>query len=256
MGSIFIGTSGWHYVHWSDSFYVGVSRQQWLQLCAEQFTGIEVNASFYRLLDQKTLKHWADVTPDNFRFAIKANRYLTHNKKLNDPLPAVRKERNRAQALGNKLTAVLWQLPGNFKKNTARLQSFLDALSHWSEARHAIEFRHASWFDNEVADCLKHRRVAACQSDAADWPLWDVVTTDLVYIRLHGHTRTYASRYSGKTLDSWAKKIRAWSTTNHEVHVYFDNDAEGAAPRDALRLMSRLGLVGARAKSEKRKRDT
>lgn len=253
MGSTFVGTSGWNYDHWRDSFYVGVSRQQWLQSCAEQFTGIEVNATFYRLQDQKTFRHWAKVTPDGFRFAIKANRYLTHNKKLNDAPPAVRKERSRARALGNKLTAVLWQLPGNFKKNTARLQNFLEALSHWPEARHAIEFRHASWFDDEVADYLQRHRIAACQSDAADWPFWDIVTTDLVYIRLHGHTRTYASRYSGKALDSWAEKVRTWSTTGHEVHVYFDNDEKGAAPRDALRLMRRLGLAGARSTSETKK---
>lgn len=255
MGSIFIGTSGWNYDHWKDGFYAGVSRQQWLQLCAEQFTGIEVNATFYRLQEQKTFKHWADVTPDDFRFAIKANRYLTHNKKLNDPLPPIRKERDRARALGHKLSAVVWQLPGNFKKNTPRLENFLDALSHWCEARHAVEFRHASWFDNEVADCLQSHRIAACQSDAADWPLWDVVTTDLVYVRLHGHTRTYASRYSGRALDSWAKKVRAWAASGHEVHVYFDNDAEGAAPRDALRLMSRLGLA-ATSKTDRRTRGT
>lgn len=253
MGSIFVGTSGWNYEHWRESFYRGVNRRQWLQSCAEQFTGIEINATFYRLQHQKTFTHWAKVTPDSFRFAIKANRYLTHNKRLKDPLPAVHKERNRARGLGCKLAAVLWQLPGNFTKHNERLQEFLEALREWRDVRHAVEFRHPSWFDNEVAECLRRHRAAACQSDAADWPIWDIVTTDFVYVRLHGHTRTYASRYSGQALDSWAEKVRAWSMTGRDVHVYFDNDAQGAAPRDTLRLMRRLGLSGAGSRSETKK---
>ena len=100
-----------------------------------------------------------------------------------------------------------------------------------------IEFRHPSWFDDEVASCLNNYRIANCISDAADWPMWGLVATDLVYIRLHGHTRTYASTYRTASLKQWATKIRKWLESGKDVHVYFDNDAEGAAPRDAKRLL-------------------
>lgn len=233
-----IGTSGWNYAGWRESFYRGRPAKEWLRFCAGKFTAIEVNATFYRLQSRDTFRRWRDETPPEFRFAIKANRYLTHNKKLSDPLPAVRIERERAAALGAKLAAVLWQLPRNFRCNLERLERFVHALNSWRRVRHAIEFRHASWFDEAVAACLRDHRVAVCQSDAADWPLWNAVTTDFVYVRLHGHKATYASRYSGAELSAWAAKLRRWLQEGRDVHVYFDNDAFGHAPRDALRLLA------------------
>jgi uncharacterized protein YecE (DUF72 family) len=240
---LYIGTSGWNYDHWRNDFYRGVRRKEWLAHCADRFSGIEINSTFYRLQTVDTFARWRDETPANFRFAIKGNRFLTHNKKLNDPRPAIALERERAQGLGNKLAAVLWQLPGNFHSHLDRLEQFAQALDSWSNVRHAIEFRHASWFSDEVADCLGRHRIAACQSDAADWPMWDAVTTDMVYVRLHGHSRTYASSYSRATLQRWAARIGEWRAQGRTVHVYFDNDAEGAAPGDALRLMEYAGLT-------------
>lgn len=239
-----IGTSGWNYDGWRDSFYAGAPRKDWLRFCAGRFSGVEVNATFYRLQSRATFERWDAETPPDFRFAIKANRYLTHNKKLSDPRAPIALERSRAAGLGPKLAAVVWQLPPNFHKNLARLDGFVRALRGWRAVRHAIEFRHASWFDDEVADCLRSHRVAVCQSDAADWPLWDAVTTDLVYVRLHGHTATYASAYPERELRGWAGRVRRWLGEGRDVHVYFDNDAFGHAPRDALRL---IGMVGARA---------
>jgi uncharacterized protein YecE (DUF72 family) len=233
----YIGTSGWNYRSWKDSFYAGVRQKDWLRFCAERFTGIEVNATFYRLQEKSTFERWRDETPDGFRFAIKGNRFLTHNKKLADPVRSIQVERERARGLGNKLAAVVWQMPRFLKKNMGRLNDFATALRRWPEARHALEFRHTSWFDEEVADCLRHHRLAVCLSDAADWPIWEAVTTDLVYVRLHGHTRTYASAYSTAALKRWARRARGWLKERRDVHVYFDNDAEGAAPRDALRLI-------------------
>ena len=119
----------------------------------------------------------------------------------------------------------------------------LDPLGRGPKPRHAIEFRDPSWFDDEVATALARHRVANCLSDAADWPLWDAVTTDLVYVRPHGHSDTYASRYSRKSLQRWARRIEAWRREKRQVHVYFDNDAYGEAPRNAQRL---IALVGAR----------
>ncbi len=235
---LYIGTSGWSYPVWKDGFYTGIHRENWLHFCASQFTAIEINASFYKLQTQDTLTHWYEQTPAKFRFSLKANRYLTHTKRLIDPDEPIQREREHAHALGNKLAVVLWQLPGNFKQNMDRLETFGRALKQWPEIRHCIEFRHNSWFNRETAACLQQHNIANCQSDAADWKLWDAVTTNLVYLRLHGHTRTYASSYSQVNLNKWAGKIIAWQRGGCDVHIYFDNDAEGAAPNNALQLLN------------------
>jgi uncharacterized protein YecE (DUF72 family) len=199
--AVYTGTSGWAYDGWKDSFYRGVPRRDWLAHCAGHFSAVEINASFYRLQNADTFARWREQTPPDFRFALKANRYLTHARKLREPAPAIALERERAAALQDKLAAVLWQLPATYHRDVPRLSAFVAALAGgWPTVRHAVEFRHSSWFDDEVADCLSAYRVGVCQSDAADWPLWDAVTTDLVYVRLHGHTRTYASAYSGSSL--------------------------------------------------------
>lgn len=236
-GKAYIGTSGWNYEGWRELFYEGRPARVWLRYCASRFDAIEVDATFYRLQSVATFRRWREETPAGFRFAIKANRYLTHNKKLADPLPAIRLERERASGLGGKLAAVLWQLPHNFHCNVERLDGFARALRRWRRVRHAIEFRHASWFDEDVAACLRRDGIAVCQSDAADWPMWDAVTTDFVYVRLHGHELTYASSYADAALRSWAVKARRWMSEGRDVHVYFDNDAYGCAPRNALRLI-------------------
>lgn len=243
-GRACIGTSGWNYSGWRSLFYGERPKTEWLRYCAEMFTAIEVNATFYRLQQIATFRRWRDETPADFRFAIKANRYLTHNKKLFDPLPTIRIERERASGLGRKLAAVLWQLPHNLHRNSERLEDFAGALRYWRSTRHAIELRHSSWFNEEVADCLRRHRIAICQSDAADWPLWDAVTTDLVYVRLHGHEVTYVSNYSEGALRAWAHRVLGWMSEGRDVHVYFDNEACGHAPRNALRLIELIGREG------------
>ncbi|MCB1745422.1 MAG: DUF72 domain-containing protein [Gammaproteobacteria bacterium] len=231
-----IGTSGWSYPDWQADFYAGVKRADWLAWYASHFDAVEINASFYRLQRPDTLRHWYAQTPPAFRFALKANRYLTHRKRLLDPTDPVRIEREHALALADKLAVVLWQLPASLRRCTSRLDDLLDALGTWPEVRHAVEFRHPSWFDAAVLRELRLANVATCISDAADWPMWQAVSCDLVYVRLHGHTRTYASAYHPSALRRWAEWIRDWRTEGREVHVYFDNDAGGAAVRDARRL--------------------
>ena len=127
-GRAYIGTSGWGYDGWAEAFYGGLPKQDWLRFCAEKFSAIEVNATFYRLQSRETFRRWGHETPREFRFAIKANRYLTHNKKLNDPLPTIRIE--RASALGAKLAAVVWQLPHNLHRNLERLTGFAQASNY------------------------------------------------------------------------------------------------------------------------------
>jgi uncharacterized protein YecE (DUF72 family) len=132
----------------------------------------------------------------------------------------------------------LWQLPATLHKDLTRLNQFLHAVQQWPEVRHIVEFRHRSWFDDETADCLAVAGIANCLSDANDWPLWERVTTDLVYIRLHGHTQTYASPYNSAELAQWAEHIAYWLQEQKQVHVYFDNDALCSAPSNALELKS------------------
>jgi uncharacterized protein YecE (DUF72 family) len=236
----YIGTSGWNHKSWRNGFYRDTPQKQWLRFCAERFTSIEVNGTFYRLQEESTFKKWRDQTPEAFSFAIKGHRYVTHNKKLPDVEEPVIRCRESASPLGKRLTAVVWQLPAFLKKDMERLEKFVQTLRHWKSTRHAIEFRHKSWFDDQIAECLKRHAVAVCMSDAPDWPMWEEVTTDVVYIRLHGHTRKYASSYSKPALEKWATRIWRWLKENRAVHVYFDNDAEGAAPRNALTLLKML----------------
>jgi uncharacterized protein YecE (DUF72 family) len=240
-GRVHVGTSGWTYPEWQTLFYAKVPRRSWLRHYATRFGAVEVNATFYHLLKASTFERWRDETPDEFRFAIKGNRFLTHRKRLADPAVSIAKDRERASALGGKLAVVLWQTPRSLPRDIDSLKVFVDALSSWPEARHAVELRHERWFTDDVAACLSAARIAACQSDAADWPLWDAVTTDLVYVRLHGHERTYWSEYAAQQLSSWARRVRLWRAEGRDVHVYFDNTADGTALRDAERLLSMLG---------------
>ena len=295
-GRAFIGTRGWNYPGWRGVFYGDCPQRQWLSFLVKRFNAVEVNATFYRLQRRGTFARWAAQTPPPFRFAIKAYRYLTYVRRLDDPLPAIRLERDRAAGLGDKLAAVLWQLLANAHRDLGRLERFAHALRHgrrvphaiefrhpsWFDDEvaacprmrslcanthrdlgrlkrivralrhgrrvpHAIEFRHPSWFDDEVAACLRAHEVAVCQSDAADWPLWDIVTARLVYVRLHGRPLTYASGYSPAQLRRWAERVRGWLTEGRQVHVYFDNDALGRAPLDALRLRALLARPAAAA---------
>jgi len=236
----YIGTSGWNYPDWQDNFYSGILRKERLKFYAERLPAVEINGTFYRLQNPRTFQKWADETPASFRFTIKANRYLTHHKKLIDPAPSVLIEKNHAEALREKLAVVLWQLPGLVKKDLGKLQRFIAALLQWQNVRHTVEFRHGSWFDDETARYLAEAGIAVCLSDAHDWPMWDRVTTDLVYIRLHGHTQTYVSSYSEPELAQWADRIEQWLRQDKQVHVYFDNTAQSAAPHNALDLLKLL----------------
>jgi len=241
-GNVFVGPSGWSYKSWAQTTNVGLPARDRLPVMARLFNAIEVNGSFYRQIRRETYALWRDQTPDEFRFTAKGHRYLTHYKRLGGVDDSIARMREQIGGLGDKLAAVLWQLPSAFTVDLARLDDFLRALRGWPEARHAIELRHRSWFCDEVRDRLSAARVAACISDAPDFPMWDVTTTDLVYVRLHGHTRKYASSYSAASLRRWRERILGWAAEGRDVHVYFDNDAEGAAVRNGIELGRLLGL--------------
>ncbi len=240
-GDIHIGISGWSYDEWKNDFYKNVPRSTWLEHYARHFSALEINATFYRLQSEGTLASWASRTPDEFIFCAKGHRYVTHTKRLAQADETIPRTRDNHAPLGKKLKVVLWQLPTTFKKDLARLESFLRVLDQeWSSVRHSIELRHVSWMDEEVAELLENYDIAACQSDAPDFRLWDVITTDFAYVRLHGHTRKYASSYSPRSLDHWTDKIEGWQNEGRDAYVFFDNTAEGAAPYDALKLKERL----------------
>jgi uncharacterized protein YecE (DUF72 family) len=238
----YIGTSGWSYDSWREHLYQGIPKKRWLAHASRRFTALEVNGSFYSQIQPTTYTRWAEETPEDFRFAVKGHRFITHYKRLRDASESVERVLAQASGLGDKLAAVVWQLPARFTCDLARLDDFLGVLAGFTHVRHALELRHKSWFTDEVATRLARARVASCISDAPDFPLWMAVTTDLAYVRLHGHTRKYASSYSRRSLHAWAARVRTWIDEGRDVHVYFDNDAEGAAVHNALDLMAILGV--------------
>jgi len=235
-GRVRVGLSGWTYPAWKATFYAGIKRKDWLAHASRRFDTLEVNATFYREQKPATLARWHAETPDGFVFAIKGHRYITHTLRLGDAGQAVIRQRENTAALGDKLGAVLWQLPPGLKADAARLAGFLALLAAWPEARHAIEFRHESWFTDATQRLLEDAGVANCISDAARWPCWEAVTGSLVYLRLHGRPETYVSAYGRSGLKPWQARIARWRAEGRDVLCYFDNDAEGAAFEDAAML--------------------
>ncbi len=237
---LFIGTSGWSYPEWAEDFYAGVPRKDWLRHYAGRFNALEIDASFYHQVKRSTYAGWREQTPPEFRFTVKAHRFLTHVRRLDFDAPSLALQRDSAAGLGEKLALVLWQLPAGLHSDLPRLAAFAEKLAAWPGPRHALEFRDASWFTGAVAALLAQHGLALCQSDAPDWPLWQAVTTDRVLVRLHGHTELYRSAYAEAELCAWAKQLRRWHEEGREVHVFFDNTASGHAPRDAMRLAALL----------------
>ena len=244
MARAWIGTSGWVYPGWREHLYADTPVRRWLEVASRTFDALEINGSFYTQIKPATYERWRAETPDGFRFALKGHRFVTHYKRLRDCADSVIRLRDQAAGLGDKLAAVVWQLPANFQADLARLEDFSRALESWTGVAHALELRHRSWFTAEVAAMLRQAGIGVCLSDAPDFPLWNEVTSKLVYVRLHGHTRKYASSYSRASLEKWAAEIETWIAGGRDVHVYFDNDAEGHAVRNALTL--RAILDGAR----------
>ncbi|MBI4195183.1 MAG: DUF72 domain-containing protein [Betaproteobacteria bacterium] len=232
-----IGTSGWSYDEWRDRFYAGVPHSRWLEHYARSFNAVEINATFYGSIKPGILEGWAARTPREFRFALKASRFLTHIERLDVTAKSLARLREQADALGGKLAAVLWQLPKDLRCDPALLERFARRLDRWQKTRHAVEFRDESWFTDEVARCLAAHGIAAVQSHAADWPMWNAVTTDLVYVRLHGGVRTYRSPYSRAALKRWSERILQWRAEGRAVQLYFDNTASGNAVHNATLLV-------------------
>ena len=270
MSQAFVGVSGWRYPRWRGDLYPkGLRHKDELAYAADRMTSVEINGSFYALQRPSSYAAWRDATPEDFVFAVKGGRYITHLKRLHDvETPVANFFASGVLALGVKLGPVLWQLPARMPLSPDRLERFLALLprSHADAAklavqhddklaedrvatealvdapiRHALEPRHESFDTPEARALLAEHDICTVVADSAGtWPQMDDATSDFRYVRLHGETELYASGYTDDSLDRWAAQVRRWLDDGHDTYVYFDNDAKGHAPHDAVRLLDRL----------------
>jgi uncharacterized protein YecE (DUF72 family) len=234
-----IGCSGWEYRHWRGDFYPrDVLQSHWLEYYAQHFDTVELNGTFYRLPDVATFEAWRGRVPPEFRFAVKASRYLTHNRRLQEPSEPLNRLWTRALHLRGRLGPMLYQLPPRWRLDIDRLNTFLEALP--PRRRQAIEFRDPSWHDSSVYPLLRRHRVALCLHDMPQAKSPAEPIGPFVYVRFHGRAGTYGGRYADGALDRWAHRLAEWKAGGLSAWVYFNNDVGGDAPRDAVRLRERL----------------
>ena len=231
-----IGCSGWNYASWKQPVYGGAPSSRWLRLYAALFDTVEVNSTFYRLPTEKAVRGWAEATPETFTFAVKASRYLTHVKRLRDLPDGIERMVERLQPLveSRKLGPVLWQLPATFHRDDDRLAAALEVLPR---GRHCFEFRHASWFSDDVYALLERHGAALVVGDHPERPFqpWRL-TADWTFIRFHYGHRGRNGNYSESEIRTWSERIRGAGV---ETWAYFNNDWNAYAVANAL-LLQRL----------------
>jgi uncharacterized protein YecE (DUF72 family) len=260
-----VGISGWRYPPWRGVFYPnGLRQADELAFASRAFPTIEINGSFYSLQRPESYRAWYAAVPDDFVFAVKGGRYITHMKRLRDVKPALANFfASGLLGLGHKLGPILWQLPPSFRFDADVLRGFfellprtareverlarqheprlagrsrVEALDRNLTIRHALEVRHDSFTDARYVDVLREYAIASCVADSAGlYPVIDEATADFSYARLHGAQELYVSGYSAVELTKWATRIRKWQKRG-EVFVYFDNDVKVRAPFDAANL--------------------
>jgi uncharacterized protein YecE (DUF72 family) len=268
VGSVRVGISGWTYAGWRGDFYpAGLPRRLELAYAAERLTAIEINGSFYSLQRPSSYATWRDQTPPGFVFAVKGGRFITHLKRLVGVETALANFfASGVLALGPKLGPMLWQLQENLRFEPDKLEAFFallprttgaaarlavhhdakvpDALTTALEDRplqHALEFRSKTFCVPDCFNLLRRHRIGCVVADTAGrWPHAEQVTADLMYVRLHGDKELYASGYDEASLRGWAAKCRGWAEQGQDVYVFFDNDAKGYAPHDAMTLLALL----------------
>jgi uncharacterized protein YecE (DUF72 family) len=237
---VHIGCSGWNYNDWRERFYPrGTPASRWLEHYSRVFDTVEVNSTFYRLASETAVEKWVRQTPKGFLFALKASRYMTHVRRLRGLEQGVPRFYEPLTPLieTRKLGPVLWQLPENFRRDDALLA---EALQQLPEGRHCFEFRHPSWFADEVFDLLRKRRVALVIGDHPERPFQAYeLTAGWTFIRFHFGRRGRKGNYAQSELETWKRRIAAWRS-RVEVFAYFNNDWEAIAPRNARWLAKRL----------------
>ena len=239
MSRVRIGCSGWQYADWRERFYPkGLPQRRWLEHYAQTFDTVEVNATFYRLAKPDAVAQWVEQTPPDFLLTLKGSQYLTHMKRLLDLEQGPQRFFDSvAPAVASpKCGPILWQLPPNFRRDDERLDAWLDALRRFGPLRHAVEFRHESWFDPAVYGILHAHGAAFVIGDdprRVDWP--QVVTAEWSFVRFHYSRRGRRGNYSETELVDWAARVRDLAT-HGEVYAYFNNDWEGFAVENGKRL--------------------
>jgi uncharacterized protein YecE (DUF72 family) len=232
-----VGTSGWHYDDWRGSFYPReLATPQWLHHYATCFDTVEINNSFYRLPERSTFEKWRDATPDDFRFTVKASRFLTHQKRLRDPGEPVSRLLRHASALGSKLGPVLLQVPPNLPADQARLADVLAAFG--DRVRVACEFRHPSWDSDDILQVLESHNAALCLTDRRGRHGALVRTASWAFVRLHEGTASPTPCYGRRALHTWADRIVELFGTHVDVYVYFNNDHNACAVGNARSFLS------------------
>jgi uncharacterized protein YecE (DUF72 family) len=234
-GSVRVGCSGWVYDSWRDLLYEGHPQRTWLARYAEVFDTVEVNSTFYRLARPSSVARWVEATPDGFAFTVKGSRYLTHLTRFRNAERGIHRFYDAIAPLveSGKLTATLWQFPERQQRDDELLGRALAALP---PGRHVFEFRHPSWFDDAVLKRLREHGCALAIGDHPERP-WQpcVVTAPLSLVRLHYGARGRRGNYSERELVEWTERIGRLAE-EADVLVYFNNDWEGFAVRNALRL--------------------
>lgn len=239
MAEILVGTSGWVYPHWRGRFYPNsLPQSRWLEFFSERFPTVEVNNTFYRLPQAETFVTWRQKSADEFIFAVKGSRFITHIKRLRASALPVRTFMSRVRHLKTKLGPVLFQLPPRFRVDLQRLESFLAILP--AGYRFAMEFRDPSWHRTEVYRLLERRGVAYCIMVGPSLKCERVATVDFIYIRFHW-PNTGGPAFGRRRLRPWVQTIRSLCEGGRDGYIYFNNDAEGAAIEDAIDLRDLLG---------------
>ena len=241
--SIRIGCSGWNYASWKHEFYEGLPANRWLEHYARHFDTVEINNTFYRLPNREAVANWERTVPPGFAFPVKASRYLTHVRRLLDVGGGLQRFYERIEPLlrSPKLGPILWQLPPNFRRDDERLANALRRFP--PEQLHCFEFRHPSWFADDVYALLRRHGAALVIGDRPEVKAFQahVFTAPWTYVRFHYGSRGRRGNYSDAELREWAQRLEAWSR-DVEVYAYFNNDWEVFAVRNALRLKELLGV--------------
>ncbi|HVM18053.1 MAG TPA: DUF72 domain-containing protein [Gaiellaceae bacterium] len=239
-----IGCSGWNYAHWRNGvvYPPRLPPARWLDHYATLFDTVEINSTFYRLPRVSAVARWVAQSPPRFLFAVKASRYLTHIKRLSELGSGLDLfyERIRPLVESPKLGPILWQLPPTFRRDDERLAR---ALAAFPPGRHCVEFRHPSWFADDVYALLRAHGVALVIGDRPEVHAFQSheLTADFTFVRFHAGSRGRRGNYSVTELEEWAQRIEGWRG-RVDVYAYFNNDWEGFAVRNGLWLRRRLGV--------------
>jgi len=236
-----IGTSGWYYDHWKGRFYPEkLPKSKWFGYYAQHFDTVEVNNTFYHLPKEQTLKNWHSQVPENFLYSVKANRYITHIKRLKDASDALERFFDAVGLLKENLGPVLYQLPPSLHKDLDLLESFIKLLGKRPSA--CFEFRHKSWYEDDTFELLEKHDAAFCIHDLAGCETPRIITAQSIYVRFHGTTGRYSGAYTDKMLAGWAEWIQQNAKFVKAVYAYFNNDVSGYAVKNAETLLQLLSM--------------